>query len=140
MGVGMAYLVLDTTIAALLTMKSLNQREPFHKRSLSNAGAAVSELQLPAEHIDTSRRKGKLSAVRPDRLLKRLYRSGLYPWNPLGCIAGTQARGDCQEYQYCDWPGVGCDAWDNFLLDTLIHALYDLVTMTSFERCFQTAY
>ena len=79
MGVGMAYLVLDTTIAALLTMKSLNRREPFHKRSLSNAGAAVSELQLPAEHIDTSRRKGKLSAVRPDRLLKRLYRSGPYP-------------------------------------------------------------
>jgi hypothetical protein len=47
MGAGMAYLVLDTTTAALLTMKSLNQREPFHNRALSNAGAAVSELQLP---------------------------------------------------------------------------------------------
>jgi hypothetical protein len=51
-------------------MKSLNPREPFRKRALSNAGAAVPELQVPAEHIDASRRKGELSAVRPARLLK----------------------------------------------------------------------
>ena len=52
----------------------------------------------------------------------------------------TDNYSDTQGYLNADWPGVGCDAWDNFLLDTLFHALYDLVTMTSFERCFQTAY
>lgn len=40
-------------------MKSLNPREPFRKRALSNAGAAVPELQVPAKHIDASRRKGE---------------------------------------------------------------------------------
>ena len=50
-------------------MKSLNPREPFRKRTLSNAGAAVPELQVPAKHIDASRRKGEHS----DKVIEMYY-------------------------------------------------------------------
>ena len=44
-------------------MKSLNPREPFRKRTLSNAGAAVPELQVHQYVVDLSTVDGIVTVV-----------------------------------------------------------------------------